>query len=335
MRIAFLPDGTSVNAFYRSIGPMLALAERGHETRQLDPAQQRSWGETLRWCDVLHVHRVCDAGAVELAHAARETGAAVVWDDDDDVTRVPKGAGGYRDAGRLAASRRIVARRRLFEQVDLVTTPSEHLAGVFQEGGAREVAVIENYVIDRHLSAQPLRDGLTVGWVAAQEHRLDLDRVPIESALDQLLDRHPDVHVTTIGVALRLRSPRYRHVKPIPFQHLLGAVAGFEIGIAPLSPDVAINRSRSSIKIKEYAAVGIPWLASPIGPYAGLGEREGGRLVPDDRWFEELDALVCQRRLRRRLAKRAARWGRDQWLTRNADRWDRAFRDAIERSHRR
>jgi len=92
MRIAYLPDGASANAAYRSIGPMQALARRGHEVRELDPARTDRWPELLRWCEVLHVHRVCDDGAVELARGARASGAAVVW-DDDDVTRPPAGIG--------------------------------------------------------------------------------------------------------------------------------------------------------------------------------------------------------------------------------------------------
>ena len=59
--------------------------------------------------------------------------------------------------------------------------------------------------------------------------------------------------------------------------------------------------------------------------FRSLGEREGGRLVADDRWFEELDALVGGDRARRRLAKRAARWGRSQLLSRNAEQWEQAF----------
>jgi hypothetical protein len=73
----------------------------------------------------------------------------------------------------------------------------------------------------------------------------------------------------------------------------------------------------------------VPWLASPIGPYAGLGERQGGRLVTDDHWFEQLDALVRGDRARRKLAKRAQRWGRSQLLSRNVQCWERAFKRAI------
>jgi len=133
----------------------------------------------------------------------------------------------------------------------------------------------------------------------------------------------------TIGIKLPLAGDRYEHVRGVPLTRLIQQLSACSIGIAPLSPAVAINHARSSIKLKEYAAAGVPWLASPIGPYAGLGEREGGRLVAEDRWFEELDALVRGDRLRRRLAKRAQRWGRAQLLSRNIDRWERELAWAV------
>ncbi len=325
MRIAYLSDETTVNTIYRSIGPMMTLRERGHEVRELVPSDRRDWPELLRWCELLHVHRVCDGGMVELARAAKAAGAAVVWDDDDDVTRVPRGTSGYREAGGLKGVRRLAARRRLFEHVDLVTTPSRMLADVFREGGAREVQVIENYVIDRMLGERAPRDGLRVGWVAGSEHRLDLEHVPVAAALGRLLDAYPEVHVTTVGVKLDLPPERYVHVPPVPFPRLLRHVSTFEVGIAPLSPALEINHARSNVKLKEYAAVGVPWLASPIGPYAGLGEKQGGRLVSDDGWFASLDALVGSDRARRKLGKRALKWGREQLLSRNIGQWERAL----------
>jgi glycosyltransferase involved in cell wall biosynthesis len=322
VRIAFLADG-GVNSAYRSVGPMQALARRGHEIRELEIDRLDAWHDLLRWCDVLHVHRVCDGGSVELARAAREAGAAVVWDDDDDVTRVPRGTSGYADAGGRKGERRLAARTRMFESVDLVTAPSAHLAETFRAGGAPEARVIENYVIDDFTREREPRDALRIGWVAGEEHRLDLEHIPIAEALQRLLDTHPHVRVTTIGIELGLRGDRYEHVPVVPLPRLLRHVSTFAIGIAPLSPALPINEARSNVKLKEYAAVGVPWLASPIGPYAELGQREGGRLVADDRWFEQLDALVRDERTRRKLAKRASRWGSKQLLSRNAERWER------------
>jgi glycosyltransferase involved in cell wall biosynthesis len=333
VRIAFLPDGATPNAAYRSIGPMRTLAERGHDVRELELERIDSWHEVVRWCELLHVHRVCDGGSVELVRAAKAAGAAVVWDDDDDVTRVPRGTQEYKNVGGLRGEKRRAARTRMFASVDLVTTPSAHLAETFRAAGAREAHVIENYVIDEFVARadRPARGELRIGWVAANEHKRDLDELPIVDALQRLLDAHPHVRVTTIGIKLPLRGDRYEHVVGVPLPRLIRQLATCSIGIAPLSPALAINHARSSIKLKEYAAAGVPWLASPIGPYVGLGEREGGRLVADDRWFEELDALVRGDRLRRRLAKRAQRWGRTQLLSRNIDCWERELAWALAR----
>src|SRR5207249_1565318 len=79
------------------------------------------------------------------------------------------------------------------------------------------------------------------------------------------------------------------------FLELPHRIGSFDIGLAPLA-DLPGNRARSDIKVKEYAASGVPWLASPVGPYVQLGEEQGGRLVPDDLWFEALDRLVSRRR---------------------------------------
>jgi hypothetical protein len=333
VRIALVPhDGSSINTIYRSIAPMSVLRARGHETRRLDNTREDGWDEALRWCDVLHVHRSCDEGTLQRVRAAKALGAATVWDDDDDVTRVSKRTEAYRNAGGFNGAKRLAVRGRLFNTVDLVTTTNERLAGIFREGGAPEVRVIENYVFDALLGNCTSRSGVRVGWVAGGEHQLDLERIPVRAALQRLLDEYPQLHVTAIGVNLALRSDRYRHLPVVQFPHLLAHLSSFDIGIAPLSPDLHINHVRSDIKLKEYAAVGVPWLASPIGPYAGMGEREGGRLVPDDRWYEELDALIRNDRARRKLAKRAAKWGRQQYLSANAACWEQAFGRAIERA---
>jgi glycosyltransferase involved in cell wall biosynthesis len=331
MRIAFLPDGHSANTMYRCRGPMQVLAHYGHETRELDPADMRRWPELLAWCEVLHIHRVCDAGTVSLVETARQAGAVVVWDDDDDVTQVPRHNPNHREAGGLKGTRRLAARRRLFELVDLVTTPSAVLAETFRDAGAAAVRVLENYVIQDRIRPR-LRDPgtVTIGWTAGSEHQLDVERLPIREALGRLLDAHPHARVTTLGIALGLRSERYRHVANVPFPTLLDEVAGFDVGIAPLSAHWKISRSRSNVKLKEYAAAGVPWLASPIGPYAQLGEREGGRLVADDRWFEELEHLVLDTATRRKLAKRAQRWGQSQALLRNGRQWEDALATVLD-----
>ena len=115
------------------------------------------------------------------------------------------------------------------------------------------------------------------------------------------------------------------------FEQIAQAIAGFDVGIAPIA-DTSFNRARSDVKLKEYAATGTAWLASPVGPYVGLGEQQGGRLVTDDRWYEELDRLVVDDRLRRRLVKRGARWAAEQMLAGHVGEWEAPLSEAVERA---
>lgn len=102
MRIVCLLEDWTINAFYRSVGPLRALTSLGHEVREVTLEDRSSWDELLRWGDLLHIHRSCSTRTISLARRARELGVPVVWDDDDDLTRVPKGTPAYADA---AASR--------------------------------------------------------------------------------------------------------------------------------------------------------------------------------------------------------------------------------------
>ena len=60
-----------------------------------------------------------------------------------------------------------------------------------------------------------------------------------------------------------------------------------------------------------------------------LGAEQGGWLVDDDRWFEAIDALIRSRRDRRKLAKAAKAWAKEETIWNMAPVWERLFRDAI------
>jgi hypothetical protein len=139
------------------------------------------------------------------------------------------------------------------------------------------------------------------------------------------------VRVASFGLGLGLRTERYRHVDVVPLLELTRQAAAFDVGIAPLA-DIALNRARSNVKLKEYAAAGACWLASPTGPYAGMGEKHGGRLVGDDGWFEALARLVDKPRERAKLAKRAGKWVAGQTLTKHVGAWESRFEAAIARA---
>jgi glycosyltransferase involved in cell wall biosynthesis len=333
VRIVFLANPAMSGAFYRATGPMTALAQlRGHDVRRLPVDEARPPLAGVRAVDVLHIHRYADERAVQLAREAKAHGAAVVWDNDDDMGSIPKGTPGYRVHGGVRWEQRLAAMRRIFSLADLVTTPSEGLAGRLRELGAPRVEVIENHIPDQFMAAsRRVHEGIVVGWTAGLEHQLDAERIPIRATLERLLEERPDVHVTTFGLRLGLRDPRYRHIETVKLMQLADEAASFDIGIAPLA-DIPFNHSRSSIKLKEYGAAGVPWLASPIGPYAKLGEKQGGRLVPDDGWHAAIARLLDKERERRKLAKRAKKWAAGETLSAHVMVWEDHYTRAIARA---
>jgi glycosyltransferase involved in cell wall biosynthesis len=333
MRIAYVADPRSGNGFYRGIGPMSALAQlRGHQVVPLRLGGGPPPLAAVHEIDVLHMHRYGEEGAVRLAREAKAHGAAVAWDNDDDMGSVPKGTPGYRKQGGMMWERRLAGMRKIFAIADLVTAPNATLVERLREYGAPHANVIENHVPDQFvLRGRPPREGVTIGWIAGLEHQLDVERIAIREALQRLLDERPEARVVSIGLGLGLRGERYRHIDVVPLMELTRAASVFDIGIAPLS-DIAMNRARSNVKLKEYAAGGACWLASPIGPYAGMGEKQGGRLVADGDWFDALVRLVDKPRERAKLTKRAAKWVAGQTLSKNVGAWEAAFETAIARA---
>ena len=335
MRIAYVADPTTGNGFYRGIAPMSALAQyRGHQVRAVPINGGDPQLAAVRDVDVLHIHRYGEDGAVGLAREAKAHGAAVVWDNDDDMASVPRNTPGYRRQGGMKWERRLAGIRRIFAVADLATTPSYALAERMREYGALHAEVIENHVPDQFVQrSRPPRDGVTIGWIAGLEHQFDVERLPIRETLQRLLDERPEVRVVSFGLGLGLRGDRYRHVNVVPLMELTREAAAFDVGIAPIS-DHAMNRARSNVKLKEYAAGGACWLASPVGPYVGLGEKQGGRLVPDDGWHDALVRLLERPRERAKLTKRAGRWVAGETLSKNASTWETRFEEAIARAGR-
>lgn len=332
MRIGLICEPAASNAYYRAIFPLRALERRGHTVLWPPrPGADTPLGDLLG-CELVHCYRRTD----RLADLRRlsESGLAVTFDNDDNyaAAELDKRAGGLEGQRRnKLLAREMLKAARL---ADLTTTPSEPLAEQYRSQGVENVAVIENH-LEREMfgfGSTGRRSGVTIGWVAAKEHRSDLQRVPVADALKQLLDVHPQLRVVTVGVRLPLHGKHYEHIEEIDFRDLLKFTGRLDIGIAPLA-DTAFNRSRSTAKLKEYSSGAAMWLASPVGPYRELGEAEGGMLVADEEWHETLDDLIRHPRSRKRLVKRALKWAKSQTIDRHVGLWEAAFAEAIERAH--
>ena len=312
----------SPNSFYRAISPMRAMEARGHTIVWPGPDGAVD-AQRLRGCDVVHVYRrAADDTRRILADLSRR-GTRVVYDNDDDFTTVPKESPVYAKVGGEAGKRIFAMTVKTAQLADTFTTTTEALADRYRQAGVERIEVIGNYLAPGVARGRREHKGLVIGWVAGRDHLADSARIDIAGALRRVMAKHPHVRVECIGVDLALPE-RYQHDEEVNFHQLPERIGGFDVGIAPLA-DIPANRTRSDIKLKEYAASGVPWLASPVGPYQGMGEVQGGWLVADDGWSEALDRLIGHRLVRWRLGRRGAAWARRQTIAAVADRWEKVF----------
>jgi hypothetical protein len=282
----------------------------------------------------MHIQQMHDGESREIIARMRRAGIAVVWDTDDDISAVTRGSEAWhRQGGRRGIRRHFKEAVAAARAAHLVTTTNEHLAQVYREQGVEHVVAVENYLAPQDLQHPRKRhQGLVIGITAAGEHEPDLRRMRFAELLERLLERHDGVRVVAIGADLRLRSAhRYRHVRGVDIDELIATECEFDVGLAPLR-DTSFNRARSNVKLKEYAAAGAMWVASPVGPFAGMGEEQGGLLVEDGGWLEALEALLTDADRRRGLTDRARAWVQGQTIRAGAARWQAAYRDAVERA---
>ncbi|HEY6780233.1 MAG TPA: hypothetical protein VI111_04720 [Thermoleophilaceae bacterium] len=326
MRLGVVWD-ENVGAYYRAIEPMLEMERQGHTV--VWPADEAGDADArqLAGCDLVHVYRRSDPETRRVLTELEHAGRAITWDNDYDPINVPEESPNYVHLNGLGGRRFFGQQLSVARLAQTVTTPSAYLSERFREAGLAQVETVENYLSAEHMREPEPHDATVIGWVAGPEHRANLSRLPIASALRRILSDYPGVRVECIGIDLAL-GERYRHHPEVQFNELPTRIRAFDVGIAPLA-DIPFNYSRSAIKLLEYAAAGVPWLASPVGPYATLGVEQGGRLVTNDQWYEALRWMIVKERQRKLLAENAARWAQSRTMRRATLQWEGIFSNSV------
>lgn len=243
--------------------------------------------------DLVYLHNV-SADLAGLLGAARARGQVVLHDIDDWQWGLPAGHSASRGdpakASRLAAN---------LAQADVITTSTGYLAGRLAERFRSEIAVVANHVdTDRFTPVDQAVEQPTIGWAGAVDFRAG-DLGELRGVLNQLdgharfqhsghADEAPSfaAEVGLPGEAVEVRG----RVHPQQWPDLLD----FQIGVVPLR-DTPFNHAKSDLKGLEYAAAGIPFVASPRTSYTALREA-WGECVPLARkpadWVKGLRRLL-------------------------------------------
>ena len=253
-------------------------------------------------------YAVEDLDAAEsLIRHCDEHGITLLYDLDDDLRHLPRG---HPDAKLLRPRARTVS--RLVRGADAVWVSTPVLAATLADL-RDDVRVVENGLDERLWAAAPPptppRQGpVRILFMGTATH--DADFAIVEGALARLKSIFAEyVAIDLLGISSRYDMPSWINRVGMPAQ-VSGSYPGFvnwitqqhwDIGIAPLT-DTAFNRCKSAIKTLDYAAIGLPVLASDHEAFRGsLADGPGGWLLPDDEnaWFVALAHLVRDTNLRR------------------------------------
>ena len=251
--------------------------------------------------------------ADDLIRHCRDHGITLLYDLDDNLLHVPRD---HPDAKELRPRAKLVSRMVRGASAVWVSTPAlaDALASV-----RRNVRVLPNGLDERLWCAfpppSPQRQGpLRVLFMGTATH--DADLALVEGALSRVnavFNEH--VSIDLLGVSSRSGLPLWANRVSMSIHAATCYPAfvnwfsqqHFDIGIAPLA-DTPFNRCKSAIKALDYAALGLPVLASDRPGYRGsLADGVGGKLLPDDAdaWFVALATLLRDAEARRRLGHAA------------------------------
>lgn len=233
----------------------------------------------------------------------------MIWETDDDLWCI--------DRENLRAVRAYTPElldelREVVRSAHMLTVSTEPLAESMRQYNPN-VVVIPNHIDGRMLDLErPRRDRVTVGWAGGDSHKRDWQMVAPK--IRRFLSRNPEVDFHAIGQNYLPENKidgRWTPWSKDLFDYY--RTIDFDIGIAPLISSV-FNRSKSAIKAMEYAALGIPVIASDEPPYQPFVE-DGvtGFLVKyDHEWEARLRDLVNDADMREEMGRnakeRARKW---------------------------
>jgi glycosyltransferase involved in cell wall biosynthesis len=335
--------------------PMKEAAKHGHEVTFLsivdyshlhidviDPVFTTA--EQAEGADIFIGQRVNAYGGLGQWRRLYTPDRKLVYENDDDVWHVTPDNPGYETYKEGGETREAV--KRYCDTANLITCTTPYLADLHRTMADNRVPVevLPNYlpgwVLD--LAKDDRKGHPRIGWIGGSSHSLDL-QVPGD-AVKRFMKRFPEWHLFISGMDFRsqIKAPdcavlgkeirptdRSFHIPWIPVcqrPELFYRSIDFDIGIAPLRPTEFVN-SKSPVKPLEYAARGIPCIATDVGPYRNfIKHGETGFLVKQDHeWLKYMSILAADEDMRLAMGAAAKKQAEEYIIEKHWQEWINAY----------
>ena len=261
----------------------------------------RTWDGTEHWdCDIVIMQRWMHYTLPEYIPMAQANGQIILNDLDDWYWGLNESNLAFFESHpKVNAEENINHYKKTLIKSDGVIVSTQYLADrVSSFIPADRIRLLENHVetakFDPRVHTESEKP--IIGWVGSTAHR-DRDLAILKGAYKQAGSDFAYHHSGHIGWhphfydEVGMGDDDVTILLPVP-PHKLGELYVFDIGVVPLNL-TPFNQAKSWIKGLEYAAAGIPFIASPSDEYKRLKSTYGiGRLAKNQgEWVKHLKAL--------------------------------------------
>ena len=332
-----LPEGKGASNFYRAKGPADVLIERegmdiDYSTSRVDVLMRG--GEIYEVdvdADVVVFPRPAQKINLGIAKALQRQGIAVVAELDDDFQAILPSHVSWREfQPHLNDKFNWKYTMQFCNVADLVVGTTPSLVEKYAKHGRG--MVVQNFVPEYFLDVEVEQDDV-IGWAGnTGMHPGDLEDTS-GAVWSVMKDTGVDFrHLGKGGVATPLgikNKDRITHIDWVPYEDYATEVAKFRTGIVPLG-DNKFNESKSWLKGLEYAALGVPFVASPTTEYRRLSNLGIGVVAKNySKWYSHLKRLQESPAFREELRLAGREEAANLTMEKNAWQFAEAWEEAI------
>ena len=198
-----------------------------------------------------------------------------------------------------------------FKRSDMVSASTPILQKIFLTLNKNSLVLPNLIDFDLYPKVEYVKKEIRIGWQGGASHYEDLFMVA--PAIKQIIKKYDNVKFVFFGdmrfYGLFKDIPKnkiewHSWMQFVAYPYKL-ATLNLDIGLCPVI-DNEFNRNKSAIKYFENAVFKVPVIASDIPPYSPVVTHlKDGLLVNKDGWYDAIEYLIKDKKLRDRLAKNA------------------------------
>ena len=289
--------------------------------------------------DVIVIQRV-NPYSTKILKKAKKHNIKVIYDTDDDFLDINPSNPSY-----TYILENFDNIQKLVKSADQITVSTEELKKRLNKLDIDNVEIVKNYHVNDSLPIRPFEfrgnEAIKIGYFGTLTHQGDLDLVHnvILRLKDMFYKKGIQVIFEMAGAAI-VEDSDWINVVKLPyypmaadaFYEWLSKNSDWDIGIIPLL-NTEFNKCKSELKYIEFAALGIPVVASDISVYSDTIQNgvNGYLSGNEDEWVDKLSILIEDPILRNGIVNNARDDIMENYnLKSRVDQWDDIFKRLLE-----